>query len=321
MIKILQSVMSQIDLLLYRVLGVLIRQHVVLSVQNEEEVVKKIRKLQDDGFLVSLDIMVENIESKEDVEQVYKSYVRMILALNNESPANIIIKPTSLGITFLKSHNGSAEKQFFNNAVSLARIIGAKNLLISSRKIELEIDAESTETLELGYQVIAQINKDHPHLSRLLRIALPMHIVNLRETCIQYNLLEFSVRIVKGAGVYDEAPDSLVDEKEVITRYEKYFLECLERKTKPYIATMRDEKLIRKVIESAEKSGYDKHEFVIQMLYGLWPGFGRKLIREGYLVSVYVPIVFPWCSSASDGYIKRRLKMFRSLIWKWISLR
>jgi hypothetical protein len=237
--------------------------------------------------------------------------------MGEEGLSNIVVKPTSLGLALSGCSHDMGARIFGEYLRSLGGIIATSNLTHNGRHRAIEIDAESTKTMGLAYRTVATIRSAYPELERYFRMAIPMHIKMLPEMCDNYELLDHPVRIVKGAGVYNEDPALLVDRKTVIKRYEEYVLECLARKTHPFIATVHDEKLLRRVLQSAKDHGYEKGDFTIQMLYGLWSGLGRRLLAEGYAVCIYVPVVLPWCTNASDGYVERRVSMFRELAWKW----
>lgn len=310
------SLWKLIDTVAYRLFGGIMRRFVVVSARNARNVLAKTQELRDQGFQVSLDVMVEDITDPVMTAQVAGFYHELLGAMMEHNRSNIVIKPTSLGLGLANVSSAEAETQFGTQVRLLLEHMVARDEVRVGVRQQIEIDVESTRTMESAYRAIAKLRTESPELAPYVRMAIPMHMKALPKLCAQYELLGHPVRIVKGTGVYHEEPTLLVESSEVLARYRHYALECLVGKTHPYIATMHDEKLLRQVLTEAHARGYGKDKFTIQMLYGLWTGLGRKLLAEGYTVCVYVPTVLPWCARASDGYVRRRVSMFRELIWK-----
>lgn len=304
----------------YRLICTIVRRRVVVSAEHAHDVLLQTAPLRLRGFRVSIDLMVEDIPDIATVRRVGQFYRELLDVMSEEDLSHIVVKPTSLGLGLSECSASTRGEIFGEHLRLLATSIAAECRKRGGRDRMIEIDAESTKTMDLAYGALAVLRNCHPKLGSYFRTAIPMHMKTLPEMCDKYELLDYPVRIVKGAGVYNEDPALLVDRETVIKRYEEYFLECLARNTHPFIATVHDEKLLRRVLQSAKDRGYEKKEFSIQMLYGLWSGLGRRLLAEGYTVCIYVPVVLPWCKSASEGYVERRVSMFRELAWKWCTL-
>jgi hypothetical protein len=311
-----EFLIDRCDRLLFAVSAPIVRRFVVLDVDSPKEVLARTSRLRKIGFRTSLDIMVEDIQGLEMVERVCATYLELVQLMNTADSGNIVIKPTSLGLDLADTHSG--EKMFREMLLKILCLVEKKNKTLLASPIEVEIDAESTRTIATAFKVIADLLEVQPQYSHLLRIALPMHIKDLPIHTSTYRLFDHPIRIVKGAGVYNEDPSKLVDEQTVIERYRQHFYRSLRSNSFPFIATMRDGSLIRTLANDAESMGYTKGEYVIQMLYGLWTGLGKRLLADQHEVCIYVPITFPWSRGASDGYVRRRVRMFRSLLWNWI---
>lgn len=306
-----------IDRSLHFLFGWILRPIVVLFARDAQDALQRTRKLRAQGFLTSFDVMVEDVRDPKTLERVHSFYCELLRHMNGHDRGNIVLKPTSLGLDADTIDAERDKAQFLVRLRALLDMIGQRSVSHDLPTPQIEIDAESTKTLEHAFAAIATLRKESPEFTRHIRVALPMHILALPEYSEKYGLLEHPVRIVKGAGVYNEEARLLVDEATVKERYGKYLLLALSGRTHPYVATVRDKKLLRELLHRIEELGYKKEEFTIQMLYGLWTGLGRQLLREGYRVSVYIPIVLPWCARASDGYVLRRVRMFRLLLLKW----
>ncbi len=319
MFKLAPRIARLVDWLLYVTFSPIMRHFVVLSVNDAADAIKKTERLRREGFRVSFDVMVEDVGDNMLIAKVRRFYDDLLREMHDGGYGNIVIKPTSLGLDASVEIPNVTDGRFAKQLRSLLLAVAARNEAHGKTFIEIEIDAESTKTIARTFLVITHLSNEFPHLRHLLRIAVPMHIRDLPKLTRYHRLLDHPVRIVKGAGVYSEEEGRLVDTATIERRFEEYFLECLARKKHPFLATMHDERLLRRVLLSAENRGVEKSEFAIQMLYGLWAGLGRRLIAEGYTVCVYVPIVLPWCNGASNGYVQRRVSIFRRLFWKWLT--
>lgn len=304
-----------VDDLLYRALGRVMRHFVVLSAKNEEEILRRTATLRAQGFQTSFDLMVEDISDPTTLKMISHFYRELLGRMNWDACGNIVVKPTALG---LHSSNDRevARRTFRNDMEGLLIVANTTNTRLSARRIEIEVDAESLRTIDEAFRVVAEIRNEFPLCPTKIRVAVPMHLAKLSERISQFHLLDHPIRVVKGTGVYNEETSALVGDDEMLSRYERYFLECLAQKKHPYIATMRDKNMLLRLLHLAEDLGYRKDEFTIQMLYGLWTGFGRELLSRGYQVTLYVPATLPWCAHASDGYVRRRVSMFRKLFFQ-----
>ena len=313
MSSFLENVLASFDRLLYVLFGRLICCRVVLSAIDELDVLTKTRELREEGFSTSFDLMLEDVHDDASIEKVAVFYQKLVRQMNASDKGNIVIKPTALGLDASRCSLESARTRFAKFLFAVTMAVQTKNIGLEYSPTQVEVDVESTRTMEDAFDAITLLRRQLPFHKELLRIAIPMHVKELPRLLERFRLLDFPVRIVKGAGVYGEPSHKLVPESEILERYEQYFIECLKKKQRPFIASMRDEKLIRKLLTKAELLGYKKDEFEIEMLYGLWTGLGRKLLKEGCRVTLYIPITLPWCADASSGYVRRRVSMFRKL--------
>ena len=135
------------------------------------------------------------------------------------------------------------------------------------------------------------------------------------------------IRLVKGA--YQEPPDKAFPKKaDVDANFDlltKIMMDAaLAAKSPrsgsnpcfppiPAIGT-HDEKRIEFARQYAERIGLSKQEYEFQMLYGIRRDLQERLVREGYLVRVYVPFGTHWYP-----YFMRRLAERPANIWFFVS--
>jgi len=100
------------------------------------------------------------------------------------------------------------------------------------------------------------------------------------------------VRLCKGA--YDEPAEIAFPHKADVDDGFRRLAETLLRDgTRPAIAT-HDAVLIAYVRGFADREGIDRSRFEFQMLYGVRRDLQEALVRDGYVVRVYVPFGTEW---------------------------
>lgn len=294
-----------VDRMLYAIFGGLLRRFVVLTAHDAADALARTAALRARGFATSFDLMVEDVREEDAIERVMEFYLTLLARMDERDRGNIVIKPTALGL-IPGDETGLSRARCKER---IRRLLGAVwGMQNGTHPVEIEIDAESTRTIATAFAIVDELRREYPIAARRFRLAVPMHIAGLEKLVERYRLFAFPVRIVKGAGVYDEPPGALAHEHVVLTRYQRYALGALERGTHPYIATVRDWELLVGLFAAFTRAGHGKEDYTIEMLYGLWGGLARRLLAEGHRVALYVPVVLPWCASASDGYVRRRVK-------------
>lgn len=302
-----------VDRTLYALFGTFLRRRIVVTARDAADVLAQTKPLREGGFATSFDLMVEDVREEDTIGRVMEFYLSLLARMDERDHGNIVIKPTALGL----NPDDETGRSRARCKERIRRLLSAvAGLPDGEHPIAIEVDAESTRTIAATYAIADELRRAYPDKTHHLRLAVPMHVANLEELVERYRLLAFPVRIVKGAGVYDEPPEALVHEYAVLSRYRAYALRALASKLHPFIATVRDRELLERLFVAFTQAGYGKEDYTIEMLYGLWSGLARRLLASGHRVALYVPVVLPWCANASDGYIRRRVKTLRALIVK-----
>ncbi len=259
------------------------------------------KELKKQGFRVTYNLLGEHIEDPQTVDMAVRSTLQLMKLMNSENHGNVSCKPTLYGL--------ETSKQLFLKNLEI--IIG----LAYERGIEIEFDAENYDHIRDTFNVFRTFASDRFYLNSV-RQAVQAHLKDIFSLMSEYNLWNKKIRIVKGSGVYDEVNLSAGKEREETTM-ERYF-EILKRNTEagrePFVATVRDRKLVESVIKL---TGNRKHLFEFQMLYGpVGRKLGKRLLKTGYPVRVYIPFTDSWCRDVWKPYGLRRAKMVRRLLWQ-----
>ncbi len=272
-----------------------------VGAESVRDVLKVGEELKKQGFGITYNLLGEHIEDTQTVDMAMLSTLQLMKLMNSQNHGNVSCKPTLYGL--------ETSKQLFIKNLEI--IIG----LAYERGIEIEFDAENYDYIRDTFNVFRTFASDRFYLNSV-RQAVQAHLKDIFSLMSEYNLWDKKIRIVKGAGVYNEANILACKEREEATM-ERYF-EILKRNTgagrEPFVATVRDRKLIESVIKL---TGNGKHSFEFQMLYGpVGRKLGRRLLKMGYPVRVYIPFTDSWCKDVWKPYGLRRAKMVRRLLWQ-----
>lgn len=288
------------DGLVFHLLGRLIAHQFVVfggvpAVLQEGEILLK------NGIIPTYNRIDEHVSDKRQLEGIFSSYIELVYRMDFTNHGQIAIKPSAFGM----------ELGSFVFARALQRFIDA----IKGRRLEIEIDAERCETLCDVQHVLNVLAPKLPE-GITFRPALQMHLPRaLREKLItEYHILDMPLRIVKGSGLY-AVGDKEATGAEVLLHYEETFRKQIANGKHPNIATVRDQKLIERLLSIAARLHIPVENFTLQFLAG---PFGRSLAQQyaakGYRVGCYLPFVDPSYPDEWKGYVRRRIAFGRKLI-------
>ncbi len=259
------------------------------------------RGLKKQGFGVTYNLLGEHVQDKNLVDKAVETTLRLIQQMNDENLGNVSCKPTLYGLAISK-------ELFLKN-------IGIIIDLAKARKIEIEFDAENYAYIEDTFDVFSSFAFQEAYTNNV-RQAVQAHLKNIFPLMNKHWLWDKRLRIVKGAGVYNETDCSVITngDEEIMHRYFEILRGNLTFGQTPFVATVRDRGLTESVIKITGQGAYP---FEFQMLYGpLGKKLGRYLLGLGYHVRIYVPFTDSWCRDEWKAYGLRRAKMMRHLLLK-----
>jgi proline dehydrogenase len=268
-----------------------------------DSVLKRGAKLKKQGFKITYNVLGEHVQDKRTVERALGLTLKLIKNMDNSNRGNVAIKPTLYGLQISRELFHKVAKEIIDCAIA--------------HGIEIEFDAEMRRVIPDTFEVFKTFADSFPHRN-FVRQCVQAHLTDIFDLMDKYELWDKQLRIVKGAGVYNEADGIVLTDKERVM--EQYYAilnrNYSEEGQVPYVATMNDESVAEYAASIRPKSYIKPYRPVIQMLYGpRGRGLRKKLLSEGRDVRIYVPFV----SSAWDfswfGYGLRRASMMRQLIW------
>jgi proline dehydrogenase len=250
------------------------------------------RRLNEEGFLVSLDLLGEECFDRATAFSARDEYLEGLDRIG-EVPlrANISIKLTQLGLAFDESL-----------AIDLLDSLAQRAAALSTT---VTIDMEDSRYTEATVRIYEKAQSHHGNLGVAVQAYLHRTPADLRRLMP----LGGHIRLCKGA--YLEEPEVALTSSGDVDRAFARQLDDLMRfeGVRPAIAT-HDGELIDLTLELCKQR---VAPFEFQMLYGVRTGLQRELADAGYPVRVYLPFGSQWYP-----YLTRRLAERPSNAWFFV---
>ncbi len=256
--------------------------------EDEEEALAVVRRLNEQGFAVTLDFLGENTTNMDEARQAQKAYLRLLdFIAENRLNANISVKLTQLGLDL-------GTDVALQHLMTIAEHAHRHNN-------EVEVDMEASPYVEDTLAIYETVQKRFHNAG----IALQAYLYRTPSDIQRLLPLAPKIRLVKGA--YKEPPEIAHTRRKAIQQAFRDLLDQLLRPevteggTRVAIAT-HDETLIQHARERIRKAGIPQHAYEFQFLYGVRRELHHRLLREGQPVRLYVPFGTHWYP-----YLMRRL--------------
>ena len=246
-----------------------------------DEAVEVAGKLNDEGFLVSLDLLGEEVHDEESASLATSEYLQSLDEIEAEDlDCNISIKPTQLGLAI---DEGLAMESIDRLAVRAAEV-----------GTTVTIDMEDSRYTDSTVRLYEKAQVQHGNLG----IALQSYMRRTPDDLERLIPLGGHIRLCKGA--YVEPEEVALTAQSDVDKAFAVQLSSLMRaaSTIPAIAT-HDLALVEMARELAS---IRDEPFEFQMLYGVRKDLQAELVAEGYPLRVYLPFGSQWYP-----YLTRRL--------------
>ncbi|MCC7243642.1 MAG: proline dehydrogenase family protein [Acidobacteria bacterium] len=252
--------------------------------ETVDEALAAVAHLPARGLRLTLDYLGESVTSFDQAAAAAQAYVRLIEAVVAAGvERNISLKLTQLGLDVDRA-----------TAVdNMRRVLEPAD----RHGFFVRIDMENAPYVDRTLQVLETLwQQEHHHVGTVIQSCL----IRSPQDVARLNGLGARVRLVKGA--YQEPKTVAFQEKaQVDAAFVELMRELLDHGSFPAIAT-HDPAMIDQTKRYAAEKGYSKDRFEFQLLYGIRRDLQRALVKEGYLVRVYVPFGQQWFP-----YFMRRL--------------
>jgi proline dehydrogenase len=257
-----------------------------------EEAVRIASDLNDRGFLVSLDLLGEEVHDEQSARAALDEYLESLDRIAGDGlDANISVKLTQLGLSIDRALTTE----------SVAKLAGRAAEMGATVTIDMEDSRFTSDTVEIYAEAQSQFGN--------LGVALQSYLKRTPSDLERLIPLGGHIRLCKGA--YVEPPEVALTVRRAVDAAYASQLELLMRSedVRPAVAT-HDLALIDLTRKLApQRLGY----FEFQMLYGVRPGLQQELIDEGHPVRVYLPFGSQWYP-----YLTRRMAERPANVWFFV---
>jgi len=238
------------------------------------------------GISSTVDLLAEEVFSREDVEATVQVYLRMVEALKDRPFASISLKPTSLGIN---------ESEEYCQA-NLRRIVSAA----AAHGMHITLDMEDRHFTDVTLRMFRAIRDEFDNFG----IVLQSRLFRTTEDIKNLHAKRCKVRIC--IGIYKEPADVALQEKpDMKDKLFEHVQLLLAHGHYPEIAT-HDEPLVRRCMAYLDQQGVAKDAYEFQMLLGVpRTELQQEIVKRGQIVRLYVPFAEDW--KYAVHYLKRRL--------------
>jgi len=249
-----------------------------------DEAIEAARRLQNRGFLLTLDYLGESVATSEEATAATTEYLRLIdVIVASGIERNVSIKLTQLGVDVDRA----------TCVDNLRRILDPAERHGFFVRIDMENSPYTAVTLEV-FETLWQ--QGH----RCIGVALQACLYRTENDVRRMNELGARVRLVKGA--YKEPVTVAYQQRrEVDAAFVRLMELLLDEGTYPAIAT-HDEAIIRAACAYAARRAIASDRYEFQMLFGIRRDLQASLVASGHRMRIYVPFGRQWFP-----YFMRRL--------------
>jgi proline dehydrogenase len=235
-----------------------------------------VRMLNEQGKLATIDVLGEEITNEEETDVIARAYEEVLSEIDRRHlAANVSVKPTALGL----------ELDYDICRKNLKRLLGFARIRRNFVRIDME-DATTTDaTLQLYRDLRAE---GYDNFGVVLQASLKRTIADIDALAA----LKPNVRLCKG--IYVESPKiQYRDDNAVRTSFVRSLEALFEAGSYVGIAT-HDDFLIVHAERLVHEYRRSRDEYEFQMLLGVRPQLGNKVVAQYHKLRIYVPFGAYW---------------------------
>jgi proline dehydrogenase len=222
------------------------------------------------GKLATVDVLGEEITQPEEARAITRAYLDVLDAIDeDELEANVSVKLSGLGLEV-------------DPALARTNLeaIAERGTFV---RIDMEDSSTTDATLDLYRDLVAA---GYENLGVVLQSALRRTVDDAR------SLSGANVRLCKG--IYVEPPEIAYQRfDEIRESYVRTLDVLLDGGAYVGIAT-HDEYLVERGIAAVRERGLGRDEYELQMLLGVRPELGDRIVADGHRLRIYVPFGRHW---------------------------
>jgi proline dehydrogenase len=248
-----------------------------------DEALSAARVCNDQGMLVSLDYLGENVATAADAQRARDAYLQVFDRIATEKlNANVSCKLTQLGLDLSAEFCEGQVLSIVERAASYSNFL----------RVDMEGSLYTARTID----VVRRVRSQNAAIGTVIQSYLYRSESDIKD------LLAYGCRIRLCKGAYKEPREVAFPRKQdVDANFVKLMRMLLPSGIYHAIAT-HDPKMIAATIRCTAELRVPKSDFEFQMLYGVRTDLQRQLIRDGFGVRIYIPYGQDWFP-----YFMRRL--------------
>jgi proline dehydrogenase len=235
-----------------------------------------VRQLNGEGKLATIDVLGEEIRNEEEAAAIVRSYQDVFADIQRCGlDSGVSVKLTALGL-----------KLGYDVCKANLRVVVDD---AASRGNFVRIDMEDSSTTDDTLRLYRELREDgHDNIGVVLQAMLRRTLDDIDALAD----LKPSVRLCKG--IYVEPQQVAYQDFQVVrTAYANALEALLDTASHTAIAT-HDEWLLDNGRRLVAERGLTHEHYEFQMLLGVRPELGNRLVREGHRLRIYVPFGRHW---------------------------
>jgi proline dehydrogenase len=235
-----------------------------------------VKTLNDKGKLATVDVLGEEITTREEALALVAEYERVLEAIQREElDSNVSVKLTGFGLKL--------DRDFCRE--NLARLVRAAGALGNFVRIDMEDSSTTSDTLAIYRELRAEGLEN-------VGIVVQSYMKRTLTDIAELADLKPNVRVCKG--IYVEPPEVAYQDFETVRlNFVEAVGALLDNGSYVGIAT-HDEWIIAEALTLLEERELRPDQYEFQMLLGVRADLGDELVREGHRLRIYVPYGRQW---------------------------
>ncbi len=240
-----------------------------------EDAITVVRKLNQQGKLATIDVLGENISNENEAIEALKAYKQVLHTIKEHNlNSDLSIKLTQLGLKL--------DFDFcYANVEELVKLAKQYDNIV-------EIDMEDSSTTDTTIEIYAKLRAKFDNVGVAIQAYLKRSESDIK------SLLPLKPRIRLCKGIYIEPETIAFKKKELINHNFKHLLNILLQSDSYTCIATHDDALIDESYRLIKEYNLDNSRFEFQMLLGVRPEIGNKIVSDRYKLRIYVPFGEKW---------------------------
>jgi len=248
-----------------------------------EDALGVVRRLNAEGFLVTLDYLGESVHEAAAAEEACRTYLNILDRLAADVlHSHVSVKLTQLGLAIDEALVCRHVRLIAERAARYRNFV----------RIDMEGSMFTEATLRVFRTVAAPRD--------VLGVVIQSYLYRSEKDVDELLNDGARIRLVKGA--YKEPPDLAFSRKADVDRSFERLMEKMLSSGLYHAVATHDDRLIAAAQRFAQARGLGADQYEFQLLYGIRRRLQRDLLRQGLRVRIYVPFGRQWYA-----YFMRRL--------------